>query len=136
MKRRGGDLRGGPLSILDYRPVVAMPCAVVGLLDRGGGLGCGLLLREVPALMLAGLRRMPGSRRAGAVLRGGRVIGILLIAENQHQAALSLSHLYKRGQGIARPASPGEKGFNRVYALRLWLIYAYYSSPLHCLSHQ
>ena len=59
-----------------------------------GGLGCRIDFREIFSLMLAGTM-MIDRGGAGAVSGGHGVVGIPLIAQNQHQAAILLAHLDK-----------------------------------------
>jgi len=73
------NLRGPLHLILDPWTISAMPCSMVGLLDRTGlGGGSLLLLREVLSLMLAGAMMIDGSR-ATAILRGHGIVAIFLI---------------------------------------------------------
>jgi len=69
-----------------------MPALLVGMLHR---VRLRDLLREVLSHMFAWPIGMPVPRRATAIPRGAGIIGIPLIAQNQHQAVISLAYLDK-----------------------------------------
>ncbi len=75
-------------------------------------------LREVLAAMFAWLPRIVDRRRTRACSRSSHIIAVLLVAQNQHQAAIIKADLL--GQWIARDFLESQKSFHSLGALCYW----------------